>query len=116
MVRTLGVDLSSQPKQTATCLIEWNAGAATVLKLKVGVTDQDIRDRTADLNLAKPGHSQGDAIGIDAPFGWPQPFVELVSRPSTGNRLMPQWDPALARIFCYRLTDHRVRQELGLVP
>ena len=67
-MRTLGVDLSAQPKKTAACLIRWNGGAVAVEELIVGCDDDALLDRMAD----------ADWIGIDAPFGWPVRFVETI--------------------------------------
>ena len=39
-VRTLGVDLASQPRTTAACLIEWQPGRAQVEYVELGVDDQ----------------------------------------------------------------------------
>jgi hypothetical protein len=115
-MRTLGVDLASQAKKTAICEIVWRDGTATISSVQVGVTDPEIVNRARALDLAREGEPGGDAIGIDAPFGWPQPFVELVTRQPTASPRMPRWDAGFARSLCYRLTDDRVREELGLVP
>jgi hypothetical protein len=115
-MRTLGVDLASQPKKTAICEIVWRDGTATVSTVKVGVTDPEIVAFARGLNLPKHDDSAGNAIGIDAPFGWPQPFVEFVSRPMTGIRDVPAFDPVAAQRLCFRLTDDHVRTELGMVP
>lgn len=115
-MRTLGVNLASQAKKTAICEIVWHDGAATVSTVQVGVSDSDIVALARDLNFPKHGDTASDAIGIDAPFGWPQPFVELVTRQPAATRRMPRWEPEVARSLCYRLTDRRVREELGLVP
>jgi hypothetical protein len=113
-MRTLGVDLASQAKKTAICEIAWEDGVATVSNVDVGVTDPEIVVLARHLNLPKHGDSAGDAVGIDAPFGWPQPFVELVTRQPTAIRRMPNWDAGLARSLCYRLTDRRVWGQWGL--
>lgn len=62
---TLGVDLASRPEKTSTCLIAWDSTSAHVQSLSKGATDEDL------LELFK----HPDKIGIDAPFGWPRPFV-----------------------------------------
>src|SRR5687768_2578387 len=113
-MRTLGVDLASQAKKTAICEIAWHDGVATVSRVHVGVSDPEILKHALALDLANDGDSDGDAIGIDAPFGWPQPFVEFVSRPMTGLRDVPAFDPAAAQRLCFRLTDDHVRAELGM--
>src|SRR4051794_11540312 len=66
--RTLGIDLAAQPRTTAACLIEW-ASEPRVEKLGVGLADADL------VKLARAAQKSG----IDAPFGWPDPFVEAVA-------------------------------------
>lgn len=65
-VNTLGVDLASCAKRTATCVIEWEKCRASIRQLVVGADDDAITSLAGD----------ADAVGIDAPFGWPAPFVE----------------------------------------
>ena len=36
---TLGVDLASQPKRTATCLIHWDSTSARIERLSIGATN-----------------------------------------------------------------------------
>ncbi len=95
-VNTLGVDLASAAEHTATCVIEWANGRASIRQLVVGADDHAIA------LLAR----SADAIGIDAPFGWPLPFMELLSgkaRPST-------WTPDRRDELRFRATDHHVRK------
>jgi predicted nuclease with RNAse H fold len=104
---TLGVDLFSQAKKTAACLIEWRDGVAKVTSLTLGATDQAI------LDLARPC----DAIGIDAPFGWPRPFVELVAREApVGGGSVLSWSDSRRNSLMFRLTDVRVREVVGIWP
>jgi len=65
---TLGIDLSSQLKNTAGSLIAWNRGGAVAAEPRLGCTDDDLREMIA----------QADVVGIDAPFGWPADFVAAV--------------------------------------
>jgi hypothetical protein len=93
-------------------MVEWTGNQASVLTTKRGLTDQAILNLAAQLKIG----DSGDAIGIDAPFGWPQPFVDFVGRaPENSPRLGP-WDEILRKQLSYRLTDHRVREDLRLVP
>ena len=69
---TLGVDLASQAKRTAVCLIRWDGESADVDCLRTDVTDSDLLEL-----FGRP--SQGpDKIAIDAPFGWPENFVRAI--------------------------------------
>ena len=41
---TLGVDLASQPKRTAICLIRWGRKSARVETLSLGATDSQVHE------------------------------------------------------------------------
>ncbi|WP_396908867.1 DUF429 domain-containing protein [Mycolicibacterium sp.] len=74
-MRTVGVDLASQPAKTAICTIEWAGGAANVEALGLGRLNGrilDDRELLAAMRLA-------DKAAIDAPFGWPAPFIRAVA-------------------------------------
>ena len=71
---TLGVDLASQARKTAACLIRWDGGSAHVEYLKIGLEDPDLLD-CSGARTRRP-----DKIGIDAPFGWPGDFVQAHSQ------------------------------------
>ncbi len=66
---TIGIDLASQPKKTAACVLKWNTSDATVERLALDINDETL------LELA----DMGDKVGIDVPFGWPETFVRAVS-------------------------------------
>src|SRR5215207_8995480 len=106
MMLTLGIDLASQPLKTATCEIEWSDGCATPFPPVVGRTDQDI--------LTQAGRC--DAIGIDAPFGWPQPFIEFLVRRHSHGHSSISWSATHRDALCFRMTDVRVRKALGRWP
>lgn len=93
---TLGIDLASQPKLTAVCVVEWPSG--TVQEPPVGVDDDEL------LALIRGA----EKTGIDAPFGWPVDFVRAVS---TGV-----WPADWRRRAILRATDHWVRRETGKTP
>jgi predicted nuclease with RNAse H fold len=104
---TVGIDLAAEPKQTGGCAISWRGGAAEVLWAKAGLTDADI--------LAS---AQGaDAIGIDAPFGWPTFFVEAIAA-HHARRSWPAgpWETANRRRLRLRTTDEYVKALTGLSP
>lgn len=97
---TLGVDLASAAEKTASALVEWRPGRATIVDLTLGVDDARL--------LATPA----DAIGIDAPFGWPIAFQALLGelQPS------PAWTPAWRDRLRFRETDRVVRDLCGRWP
>ena len=99
---TLGVDLASQPKRTATCLIRWDRGSARVEALSLGATDADLHEL----------FRRGDKIGIDAPFGWPAPFTRAVAAYSAET----VWPSADVPQLRFRRTDEVAREKLGRWP
>ena len=68
-MRTLGIDLAAQPRNTSACAIDWRAGAPAVSELRAGLDDETLLE----------GIAGADKVGIDAPFGWPDEFVEAVA-------------------------------------
>lgn len=104
---TLGVDLASDPRHTAACLLEWRPGRACLVELAVGVDDERI------LSL----HARARSTGIDSPFGWPAAFVGFLC---SATRLLPEvgetWNPAVRDALRYRATDRAVREAVGRWP
>ncbi|MFP4281252.1 MAG: DUF429 domain-containing protein [Opitutales bacterium] len=100
-MRTLGIDLSSQAKETAACLLRWDGGLVEVVEQAEGCDDERL-----DTLIAR-----ADAVGIDAPLGWPEAFVEAV-------RAWPhaRWDTTLRDRLRFRETDREVHARLGLWP
>jgi hypothetical protein len=105
-MRTLGIDLASQPKKTAACVIDWGTNGAVVQTPILNVTDHRILDLAADCG----------AVGIDAPFGWPQPFIEFVCRDRVKGNAPPPYDNVTRDRLRFRLTDFRVCRDLGRWP
>ncbi|MEY4487836.1 MAG: hypothetical protein RIQ79_344 [Verrucomicrobiota bacterium] len=100
---TLGIDLSSQPKDTAACLIDWRDAGRIVVRKVV----QHCDDATLD-ELVR----QADAVGIDAPLGWPVAFVAAV-----GNWSATTWDDRdFQKSLRLRLTDIEVHARTKLTP
>jgi predicted nuclease with RNAse H fold len=67
-VRTLGIDLAAQPPNTSACAMDWGSEMPVVSELDSGLDDAALLDLIAD----------ADKVGIDAPFGWPDEFVDAV--------------------------------------
>jgi uncharacterized protein DUF429 len=80
---SLGIDLASQARNTGLCVIEWGRNSGCVLALCRGnlgcgpLTDRVLADAMHG-SLPELGDQAPAKIGIDAPFGWPEPFVEAV--------------------------------------
>ena len=74
-MRTLGVDLASADRTTAACMVEWDDGPPRIGAL----FERDVTDSRI-VELARGA----GVTGIDAPFGWPKPFVEAVAAYAEG--------------------------------
>ncbi|MHA7663718.1 DUF429 domain-containing protein [Mycolicibacterium sp. HS_4_1] len=107
--RTVGIDLASQPSNTAVCIIEWRPGSAEGTTLACGSLDGRKFNDVALLALMQ----DADKVGIDAPFGWPMPFIEAISHPPGAWPLPP--DAARAMLE-RRTTDRLVYASTGKTP
>ena len=103
---TVGVDLGAEPKNTAIALVEWSADAAAVVGLALGQTDTDI------LNACEGA----EKVGIDAPFGWPDAFVDFVSRHLRHELSVGEVNLGHRRKLSNRLTDLYVNEMCGVKP
>ena len=74
-MRTLGIDLAAQPGNTSICAIDWGAGRPVVSQMRSGVDDAALLELIPD----------ADKVGIDAPFGWPDQFVEAITAHHEGR-------------------------------
>lgn len=103
-VHTLGVDLSTNPKLTALCLLEWpTSSPARIEELVVGASDESV------LRVA----ASADHIGIDAPFGWPRAWAAAVAAHLPGIPFAADGSPAeLTR----RYTDTWITANVGIYP
>ena len=101
-MRTLGVDFSAQPLNTAAALVHWTEGSAVVEQLEIRVDDAKL------LELAE----RADKVGLDVPFGWPDAFVEAVHAHS---QLQP-WPDVEHRRLRFRKTDLHVHDRTGKWP
>lgn len=115
MTATLGIDLSSQPKNTAVCLVEWSTETAEVVALWRG-RRPDGSPLTDGILIAAMRGAYGDAspskVAIDAPLGWPVDFVRGIS---DLDRWPVKIDASRARLE-RRATDHWVHKTTGKLP
>ena len=103
-MRTVGVDLASQPTKTGTCVVEWSTGGARVLHLATEGSDEAILELYRKANV----------IGIDMPFGWPEPFVDFISgKPGMEKK---SWSSQWKNKLRFRCTDFAVRELAGFWP
>lgn len=105
----LGVDLASVPARTAMAglRLAGDGRRMVVEHVALGIDDDSLVDEI----------SASLKAGIDVPFGWPQPFVDLVQAHAAGTtQLSVGDDPNWRRSMAMRTTDLVVRDVLGLVP
>lgn len=100
-MRVLGIDLSSSEKGTSTCIIDFQGDAGRC---------HSPRERCPDTVLDSL-IEDADAVGVDAPLGWPVKFKEAVS-----DWRHKAWDSAIRDELRYRETDRVVRNEIGRWP
>ncbi len=93
-VLTFGVDLASEAKRTAGCLVDWRDHPVVVDVIRP-LSDDAIVRWARDPEVA--------ATAIDAPFGWPRAFVDAVAQYGLGGSF-PDSDGDL----WLRTTDHAV--------
>jgi len=99
MAITLGIDLAAAPERTAACAVTWD-GDTAVAEVLPGPHD--------DQHLIGLMSRRWDKIGIDAPLGWPEPFLDAL----TAHRKLEPWPgrgvdaTEHRKQLKYRLTDH----------
>lgn len=104
-MRTVGVDLSAEPKKTAVAVINWQQGHAEVDKVVEKCSDEMI------IELC----NGADKVGIDCPLGWPEPFIDFVTAHRDRGPLAAH-DLAGRRNLAYRATDLAVIASERLRP
>jgi hypothetical protein len=118
---TIGIDLASQPKKTGFCAIQWGGVRPLLTHLARGsVAEAKLDDNF--LATAIRGFPDADfdgvpvaKVGIDAPFGWPDPFVEAVQIHQSGKRWPRGIDQPRAP-FERRETDRFIKDKTGKTP
>ena len=104
-MRTIGIDLSAQPRQTACCVLEWGPESARIVNLAAGF------DNASLLNTIRS--HRPTKVAIDSPFGWPLEFTLTISR-FTESGDWPNSDDRQPLLF--RTTDFVVRELTGTNP
>jgi predicted nuclease with RNAse H fold len=97
-VITLGIDLASQDKGTASCVVEWRTGEARVQTPRCPQSDEELLEAV----------EAADVAGIDIPLGWPDDFVKVVAGYHAGQ----PWPDVTPASLCYRATDVYIEQRL----
>jgi predicted nuclease with RNAse H fold len=104
-MRTVGVDLAAEPRETAVAIIEWFADRATLEYLARDQRDEQIVDLIVN----------SDRAGIDCPLGWPEPFVDFLVAHRAGDPVAAA-NRAARRSLAYRTTDLVLMAERGVRP
>jgi predicted nuclease with RNAse H fold len=124
METTLGIDLASQPRNTALCAVAWSSERAEIVALARGgwgaekLTDGVLVDAACGAHAIEDGWGdtgRAAKVAIDAPFGWPEPFVRAVE---AHHRLKP-WPPRPADLrwaLERRATDRFVYDHARKLP
>ena len=105
-MRTIGIDLAAAAKKTGLVTIDWSDARAVVVEAISNVTDEMIGERVGG----------GDKVGIDAPFGWPTPFVENLLAHHAGRSWVHPTDAESRRALQIRRTDRGVQEQFGVTP
>jgi hypothetical protein len=106
-METLGIDLSASETRTAACLVEWGPDSVHVKWIRTGKSGESVSDSHLVSEIRRV-YEKGGRAGIDAPFGWPKPFLAAVNAwsdtaaPEPFKSDGPGYEP-----FRYRLTDLR---------
>ncbi len=109
MDSTVGVDLASQDRNTALCVIEWRGPQPRIDALELGVGDARILEAIGGQGVVK--------AAIDAPFGWPDDFVAAVTQHHHGSGFPTEpGDTDGRRRFSLRATDRYVKCQTGKLP
>ncbi|QCP06528.1 DUF429 domain-containing protein [Brevibacterium sp. CS2] len=104
-----GIDLAADPRRTGLAFLTEDPSDHRVRVESVTVGADDEAIIAAVLRAAR--------AGVDVPFGWPQPFVELVGAHARGGEwpARPTGD-GWRRRLAMRTTDLLVHERTGLVP
>ena len=115
METTLGIDLASQAANTALCVVAWFPDRAEIRALARGTWGTEELTDEVLVGAACGSAIRPVKVAIDAPFGWPEPFVRAVA---AHGRLQP-WPSALDEKrwrFERRETDRVVRERANKLP
>jgi len=102
-VITVGVDLAAEAAGTAVARLRWTGnGTVAVTDLVVGADDAAVLTAL----------QEADRAGLDCPFGWPEPFGEMLLAHRDGRLRSPDGMSGLAwrRTLSRRATDRACAQ------
>jgi hypothetical protein len=105
---TLGIDLAAESAKTGVCRVRWEPGRAVVEWVRVGSANAPLGNE----HLLTLMHD-ADAVGIDAPFGWPRRFVAAVSDWASAGKWSEPWESEARRALRLRATDRWIAARAG---
>lgn len=108
-MRTVGIDLAAEPAGTVVATLVWrDDGAAAVSHVRLRADDEAVFEAV----------SEAQSAAMDAPFGWPDPFVEFVTEHQSGDVSVPVGEAGLAwrRRLSRRETDLACEEATGVRP
>jgi predicted nuclease with RNAse H fold len=102
-MRCLGIDLAAQPESTAICITVWEETGVAVEDLRCGLNDEELVESMLGV----------ERVGLDAPLGWPDDFVQSVGDHHGLGRKDRLPD---RRLLTLRETDRRLQEQTGRRP
>lgn len=113
-MRTLGIDLASQPAQTAVVGVDWPEDGPPQL-VPITETSANGLDDSGLIDVLQSG--EWGRIAIDVPLGWPRTLLELLARWRDGRPINLPADERRGRSrTLFRETDLAVWDQTGLRP
>lgn len=115
-VLTLGIDLASQARDTGVCAVRWQGGSAEIVLLAVGAAGGAAFDDAwlTEAAVGGRGLPVADKVAVDAPFGWPAPFVAAVGARDPADWPLGRDERPMALVR--RETDRHVWERTGKLP
>lgn len=107
-VRIVGIDLAAQAPKTGLCVLAEDGGRVRAERLTLGADDPTLLEATR--GAAK--------IGMDAPLGWPDDFLEFLEAQRTGDAgslCRFQGKAGMDRLS-FRETDRDIHARLRKLP
>lgn len=105
-MRTVGIDLATQPRFTGVVVIDWSSAIPVVERASRHWPDEAL----VDLILSTA--AIGGKVGIDCPLGWPRGFVAYVAAHAAGELPLPGTTDT--RRLQRRATDFAVRERTSI--
>jgi hypothetical protein len=98
---SLGIDFSAASKKTVGCEIDWSGRQ---IRFFQNVDESKIQSWAKD--------DEHDVVSVDVPFGWPEPFLEVMSlhRDGRAGPANDSYYESLSQKLRYRTTDEFVRR------